>query len=110
MPPENILPNVLVCKGLLVVPNDDVGVVVCCFKIDSHNQVRGHRTGSSHSRAEEYPTENTHTQPKVTRGDAFQEIRPGARAKTGFSVEEMLGGLPLLCGKTLRIMQISPSS
>ena len=27
----------------------------CCSHINSHNQVRGHRTGSSHSGAEEYP-------------------------------------------------------
>ena len=32
----------------------------CCSHINSHNQVRGHRTGSSHSGAEEYPRENTH--------------------------------------------------
>ena len=36
----------------------------CCSHINSHNQVRGHRTGSSHSGAEEYPTEK-HKQPKV---------------------------------------------
>ena len=29
----------------------------CCFHINSHNQDRGHRTGSSHSGAEEYPRE-----------------------------------------------------
>ena len=33
----------------------------CCSHINSHNQVRGHRTGSSHSGAEEYPRENKHT-------------------------------------------------
>ena len=32
----------------------------CCSHINSHNQVRGHRTGSSQSGAEEYPRENTH--------------------------------------------------
>ena len=34
----------------------------CCSHINSHNQVRGHRTGSSHSGAEEYPSQgkNTH--------------------------------------------------
>ena len=36
----------------------------CCSHINSHNQVRGHRTGSSHSGAEAYPREK-HTQPKV---------------------------------------------
>ena len=34
---------------------------VCCSHIYSHNQVRGHRTGSSHSGAEEYPREKTQT-------------------------------------------------
>ena len=29
----------------------------CCSHINSHNPVRGHRTGSSHSGAEEYPRE-----------------------------------------------------
>ena len=33
----------------------------CCSRINSHNQVRGHRTGSSHSGAEEYPRERTQT-------------------------------------------------
>ena len=33
----------------------------CCPHINSHNQVRGHRTGSSHSGAEEYPREETQT-------------------------------------------------
>ena len=33
--------------------------ICCCSHINSHNQVRGHRTGSSHSGAEEYPRENT---------------------------------------------------
>ena len=37
----------------------------CCSHINSHNQVRGHRTGSSHSGAEEYPREKTQTKPKV---------------------------------------------
>ena len=36
----------------------------CCSHINSHNQVRGHRTGSSHSGAEEYPSEK-HKQPRV---------------------------------------------
>ena len=40
------------------------GCCCCCSHINSHNQVRGHRTGSSHSGTEEYPREK-HTQPKV---------------------------------------------
>ena len=35
-----------------------------CSHITSHNQVRGHRTGSSHSGAEEYPTRKK-LKPKV---------------------------------------------
>ena len=41
-----------------------VRVLLLFSHINSHNQVRGHRTGSSHSGAEEYPREK-HTQPKV---------------------------------------------
>ena len=43
----------------------------CCSRINSHNQVRGHRTGSSHSGAEEYPRERcrvTRTDPTVRFG------------------------------------------
>ena len=47
--------------------NCAVVVVCCCSQINSHNQIRGHRTGSSHSGAEEYPRENTHTTQGGTR-------------------------------------------
>ena len=33
----------------------------CCSHINSHNKVRGHRTGSSHSGAEEHPSEKSQT-------------------------------------------------
>ena len=33
----------------------------CCSHINSHNQVRGHRTGSSYSGAEEYPRKKART-------------------------------------------------
>ena len=33
-----------------------------CSHINSHKQVRGHRTSSSHSEVEEYPGENEHKQ------------------------------------------------
>ena len=38
-------------------------VAVCCSHINSYtcNQVRGHRTGSSHSGVEEYPREKKST-------------------------------------------------
>ena len=37
---------------------------LCCSHINSHNQVRGHRTGSRHSRVEEYPRKKKN-KPKV---------------------------------------------
>ena len=40
------------------------GSCCCCSHINSHNQVRGHRTGSSHSGDEEYPREKTQTNPR----------------------------------------------
>ena len=42
-----------------------VVVVVVVVLINSHNQVRGHRTGSSHSGAEEHPREKNTNKPKV---------------------------------------------
>ena len=36
----------------------------CCSHVNSHNQVRGHRTSSSHSGAEEYPI-GKQNKPKV---------------------------------------------
>ena len=39
----------------------------CCSHISSLNQVRGHRAGSSHSGAEEYPREKTQTTQGGTR-------------------------------------------
>ena len=62
----------------------------CCSHINSHNQVRGHRTGSSHSGAEEYPREN-HTQPKVVHtyitADAIHaNTQKHIKAKSGVSL------------------------
>ena len=44
------------------------------YSSNSHNQVRGHRTGSSHSGAEEYPREKQ-KQPKVVH--AYIGLVPG---------------------------------
>ena len=43
----------------------------CCSHINSHNQVRGHTTGSIHSGAEEYPREK-HKQRKVVHANISQ--------------------------------------
>ena len=45
---------------LILVRNTAV-YMVCRSHITSHSQVRGHRTGSSHSGAEEYPRDKTQT-------------------------------------------------
>ena len=41
-----------------------VSCCCCCSHINSHHQVRGHRTGSSHYGVEEYPREK-HNKPRV---------------------------------------------
>ena len=75
----------------------------CCCRshINLHNQVRGHRTGSSDSGAEEYPREK-HTQPEYTsllgaakgnrfvRGGSFGETPAMAHAHLFFSVKVLL--------------------
>ena len=48
----------------------------CCSHINSHNQVRGHRTGSSHSGAEEYPRENTHNPMSYTHISQLTQFMP----------------------------------
>ena len=48
-------------KHLKSVVTHALFVVVCCSHINSHNQVRGHSTRSSHSGAEEYPEKKTNT-------------------------------------------------
>ena len=52
-----------------------VNCCCCCSHINSHNQVRGHRTDSSHSGAEEYPREK-HTQPKVVHAYITADAMP----------------------------------
>ena len=39
-------------------------LLLLLFSHNSHSQVRGYRTGSSHAGAEEYPGENTQTNQK----------------------------------------------
>ena len=46
-------------------PSTTLNCCCCCSHINSHNQVRGHRTGSSHSGEEEHPTKKTPTKTKV---------------------------------------------
>ena len=48
-------------KGQVIVVDAGEKRVVVCSRINSHNQVRCHRTGSSHSGAEESPREETQT-------------------------------------------------
>ena len=66
-------PTVCLVVFAHVVPEEEAMTVdvllgcCCCSHINLHNQVRGDRTGSSHSGAEEYPRENTHTTQGGTR-------------------------------------------
>ena len=67
----------------------------CCSHINSHNQVRGHRTGSSHSGAEEYPRKK-HEQ---TKGGARI---PGISQLTQFmpppeTYKSEIGSQPTMC-------------
>ena len=48
----------------------------CCSHKKSHNQVRGHRTGSSHSGAEEYPRGKTKKQRWYTHISQLTEFMP----------------------------------
>ena len=49
----------------------------CChFHINSHNQVRGHRTGPSHSGAEEYPREKNTNQRWYTHISQLTQFMP----------------------------------
>ena len=70
----------------------------CCSHINSHNQVRGHRTGSSHSGAEEYPREKTQTKPKVVYthiSQLTQFMPPPEKIKS--EIFSLLAAYPLLC-------------
>ena len=61
----------------------------CCSHINSRNQIRGHRTGFSHSGAEEYPREK-HIQPKMvhayTTADAIHASTRNIRVRSGVSL------------------------
>ena len=65
VPPTTAAGSCIHCAYVSLVLIVRVARAHCCSHINSHNQVRGHRTGSSHSGVEEYPTGKTHTQPKV---------------------------------------------
>ena len=62
--------------------------------MNSHNQVRGHRAGSSHSGAEEYPREKTQTKSNVVHAyitaDAFH-------ASARNMIQSHIGSQPTMC-------------
>ena len=62
----------------------------CCSHINSHNQVRGHRTGSSHSEAEEYPREK-HKQWYTQISQLIQFMPPPETYKSE------IGGQSMMC-------------
>ena len=59
------LPDQVVDALLFTVYLPNNNCCCCCSHINSHNQVRGHRTDSSHSGAEEYPQGQNTTKPNV---------------------------------------------
>ena len=64
----------------------------CCSHINSHSQVRGHRTGSSHSGAEEYPRENTHNPRWCTHISQLTHFMPPPETYKG-----EIGSQPTMC-------------
>ena len=71
----------------------------CCSHVNSHNQLCGHRTGSSHSGAEEYPREKNTNKPKVVHAyitaDAFH-----ASARNIYKVKS---GVSLRCARSILV-------
>ena len=64
----------------------------CCSHMNSHNQVRGHRTGSSHSGAEEYPREKH----KQTKGGArISQLTQLMPPPETYKIE--IGSQPTMC-------------
>ena len=51
-------------------------LVCCCSHINSHTQVRGHRTGSGHSGAEEYPRKKNTNQRWYTHRSRLKQFMP----------------------------------
>ena len=66
----------------------------CCSHINSHNQARGHRTGSSYSGVEEYPKNKTRTKPKAVRAyiKADAILAPARKIQ-----ESEIGSRPTMC-------------
>ena len=60
----------------------------CCFHINSHNLVRGLRTGSSHSGVEEYPRKKTQTKggTRMTQLPQFMPPPETYKANSGVSL------------------------
>ena len=64
----------------------------CCSHMNSHNQVRGHTTGSSHSGAEEYPREKH----KQTKGGArISQLTQLMPPPETYKIE--IGSQPTMC-------------
>ena len=62
-PPKKMKQNkeTAICNNTTFIVYPSSCCTICCCHINSHNQVRGHRTGSSHSGAEDiHPCEGTY--------------------------------------------------
>ena len=65
----------------------------CCSHINSHKQVRGHRTGSSHSGAEEYPGKEH----KQTKGGTRIYHSRRSSCSRQIKIEREIGSQPKMC-------------
>ena len=75
--------------------NNSEGRCCCCFNINSHNQVRGHRTGSSHSGAGEYPREKTQTNQRwYTHILQLTQFMPPPET---YRIKREIGSQPTMC-------------
>ena len=62
----------------------------CCSRISWRNQVRGHRTGSSHSGSDEYPR-GKHKQTKgLTRSISQTQLMPPPEMKSEIGIQPMM--------------------
>ena len=71
----------------------------CCSHIHSHNQVRGHRTGSSHSGVEEYPREkHKQNQKWYTHISLQTQFMPSPK-----EFETVKSGVSLRCARSILV-------
>ena len=74
-------------------------VVAVILTFNSHNQVRGHRTGSSRSGAEEHPREKTQNKPKVVHAYIIADAIHASSRK----IQKVESGVSLRCARSILV-------